>query len=361
MRVPLSWLKEFTPPEGPAERIADALSSLGLVVESSEVVASPFDGVVVARVLETRRHPGADRVQLVDVDAGDGEARQVVCGAFNMRPGDLVPLATLGTVMPNGMEIGRRKVRGEWSNGMLCSATELGVGPEGPSPAIFLFDPASATPGQPAAEAFGFGGDVVFDLEISPNRGDCFGVVGVARELAAGLDLPFSVPVAPHVVAKDVEAASVSVDPNARDLCPRFTGTVVENVEHAVVAPLVRRRLALAGMRPLSAVVDVSNYVMLELGQPNHPYDISRLGGRGLEVRRGRAGERLVTLDGVERELCPDDVVICDAEGTPVGLGGIMGGARAEISATTSTVLLEVANFDPLAIAASGARLGLVS
>ncbi len=361
MRVPLSWLREFTPVEEPADRIADALSFLGLVVEASEAVPSPFDGIVVARVLATRPHPSADRVHLVDVDAGDGEARQVVCGAFNMKEGDLVPLATLGAVMPNGMEIGRRKLRGEWSNGMLCSAPELGVGPEGPSPAIFVFAPGSVSPGQPVAEAFGFGADVVFDLEISPNRGDCFSVVGVARDLAAGLGLPFSISEPPHFVAGDIEAPVIKVDPAAFELCPRFTGTVVEGVGEASVSPLVRRRLTLAGMRPISPVVDASNYVMLELGQPNHPYDLSRLRGRGLGVRRGRSGERLVTLDGVERQLCPDDIVISDAEGTAVGLGGIMGGAGAEISSTTTTVLLEAANFDPLAISATGSRLGLLS
>lgn len=361
MRVPLTWLREFTPVEGPVERIADTLSSLGLVVEASELVPSPFDGIVVARVLATRPHPGADRVQLVDVDAGDGEALQVVCGAFNMKAGDLVPLATLGTVMPSGMEIARRKVRGEWSNGMLCSAPELGIGPEGPKPAIFVLAPGAASPGQQAAEAFGFGADVVFDLEISPNRGDCFSVVGVARDLAAGLDLPFSFPQPPHVVSEDLPRAPVNIEADAFDLCPRFTATVVEGVASADVPPLVRRRLTLAGMRSINAVVDASNYVMLELGQPNHPYDISQLGGGGLGVRRGKAGERLVTLDGTERELCPDDIVISDAAGAAVGLGGIMGGASAEISSATTTVLLEAANFESLAIAATGSRLGLTS
>ena len=361
MRVPLSWLKEFTPVEEPPGRLAHALSFLGLVVEGTEVVPAPFGGVVVARVLATRPHPGADRVQLVDVDAGEGEARQVVCGAFNMKAGDLVPLADVGTVLPNGMEIGRRKVRGEWSNGMLCSAPELGIGPEGGEPAILVLPPGSATPGQPVAEALGFAADFVFDLEISPNRGDCFSVMGVARDLAAGLGLPFAVPQPPHVVAEDVPAAVVAIDPAAQDRCPRFTGTVVENVKGALVSPLVRRRLVLAGMRPINAVVDASNYVMLELGQPNHPYDISRLGGGGLVVRPAQDGERLVTLDGTERQLGPDDIVISDAEGKAVGLAGIMGGAEAEISPETTTVLLEVANFAPLTIAETGKRLGLLS
>jgi len=361
MRVPLSWLREFTPVDGPPDEIGRALSFLGLVVESTEIVGAPWPGIVTARVLATRRHPAADRIQLVDVDTGDGEPLQICCGAFNMKEGDLVPLATLGTVMPNGLEISRRKLRGEWSNGMLCSAPELGIGPEGPAPAIYVLPPGQAAPGQPVAEALGLGPDVVFDLEISPNRSDCFSIAGVARDLAAGMRLPFSLPSPPHVVFPDVEQANVRVDEAAVPLCRRFTGTVIERVSEAVVAPLVMRRITLAGMRPISPVVDVSNYVMLELGQPNHPYDLDRLAGGGLVVRRGGEGEEIVTLDGVTRLLTADDCVIADAEGRAVGIGGIMGGATAEISSETTTVLLEAANFDPRSVSATGKRLGLLS
>jgi phenylalanyl-tRNA synthetase beta chain len=361
MRTPLSWLRDFTPVDATPAEIARTLSFLGLVVEGTEYLGPPLPGIVVARVLATRAHPAADRIQLVDVDAGDGEALQICCGAFNMKAGDLVMLATLGTVMPNGTEIGRRKMRGEWSNGMLCSAPELGIGPEGPVPAIFILPPGTSSPGQPAAGALGLSPDVVFDLEISPNRSDCFSIAGVARDLAAALRLPFSVPEAPHVVAPGVESANVVVSPDAVALCPRFTGTVIEGVGLATVAPLVRHRLALAGMRSISPVVDVSNYVMLELGQPNHPYDLDRLAGRGLLVRRAGDGEQIVTLDGAARRLRPDDLVIADAEGGAVGIAGIMGGAAAEISEATSTVLLEMANFDAQAVSATGKRLGLLS
>ncbi len=205
------------------------------------------------------------------------------------------------------------------------------------------------------------GADVVFDLEISPNRSDCFSIAGIARDLAAGLRLPFSIPTPSHVVSPGVESANVKVDEDATSLCRRFTGTVIEAVGTATVAPVIMRRLILAGMRPISPVVDVSNYVMLELGQPNHPYDLDRLAGRGLVVRRGREGEEIVTLDGVTRQLTADDCVIADAEGGAVGIGGIMGGATAEISPETTTVLLEAANFEPRAIAATGKRLGLLS
>jgi phenylalanyl-tRNA synthetase beta chain len=361
VRVPLSWLKDFVTLPEPPEQVAHVLSFLGLVVEGAEAVPAPFERVVVARVLATRPHPGADRVQLVDVDAGEGEPLQVVCGAFNMRPGDLVPLATVGAQMPDGREIARRKVRGEWSNGMLCSAAELGLGPEGTEPAIYILPPGAAAPGEAFSEVFGFGADVVFDLEISPNRGDCFSVVGVARDLAAALARPLVLSAPPRAVTEGVAPANVAVDAGAEDLCPRFTGTVIEDVREARISPMVARRLTLAGMRPINPLVDVSNYVMLELGQPNHPYDLSRLGGRGLLVRRAKAGEKLVTLDGVERELSGEDLVISDANGRPVGLAGIMGGAGSGVSASTDAVLLEVANFDPQAVAATGKRTGVVS
>ncbi|HUC15827.1 MAG TPA: phenylalanine--tRNA ligase subunit beta, partial [Acidimicrobiales bacterium] len=361
MRAPLSWLRDFTPVEGTPADIARTLSFLGLVVEGTEVVGAPLPGIVVARVLATRPHPAADRIQLVDVDLGDGEALQICCGAFNMKPGDLVPLATIGAVMPNGLPIGRRKLRGEWSNGMLCSAPELGLGPEGPEPAIYKLPPGSSSPGDPVAEALGLGPDVVFDLEISPNRSDCFSMAGVARDLAAALRLPFSIPVPPYVVADGVPPASVAIDEAATELCGRFTGTVIEGVDGVEVPSFVGRRLTLAGMRSINPVVDVSNYVMLELGQPNHPYDIEHLGGRGLVVRRAGAGETIVTLDGTPRALSPEDCVIADGEGVAVGIAGIMGGATAEISPGTTTVLLEAANFNPQAIAATGKRLGLLS
>ena len=224
-----------------------------------------------------------------------------------------------------------------------------------------MLPPGSVAPGEPVAQSLGLGPDVVFDLEISPNRGDAFSIAGVARDLAAAMGLPFSLPQPAHVVAADVERANVRIDSSAAGLCRRFTGTVIERVETADVSPVVRRRLTLAGMRPISPVVDVSNYVMLELGQPNHPYDIERLGGRGLVVRRADYGEAIVTLDGVERYLTTHDCVIADADGVAVGVAGIMGGATAEISPETTTVLLEAANFDPQATSATGKRLGLLS
>ncbi|MDQ4068997.1 MAG: phenylalanine--tRNA ligase subunit beta [Actinomycetota bacterium] len=355
MRVPLSWLKDFAPFSAEAAELAAALSGLGLVVENVETVGQGLGDVVVARVLATRPHPNADKVQVVDVDAGDGGELQVVCGAFNFGAGDVVPLAPVGARLPGGMQIGRRNVRGEWSNGMLCSGAELGLNDD--AEGIMLLDSGLA-PGTPLTDALGIVADVVFDLDVTPNRPDALSVAGVARDLAARFRLPFSIP-DPAPLGGDEGPVSVVVE--SLDLCPQFTATVLDGVEVGPSPAWVARRLTLAGMRPINNVVDVSNYVMLELGQPNHPYDLDRLPGRGLLVRRAREGETLVTLDDVERSLRPDDCLICDAEGAGVGIGGIMGGASSEISPVTTTVALEAAWFDPVAIARTSKRLGLRS
>jgi len=353
-------LRDFAPLDAPPEALADRLSSLGLVVEGLEKVGSALEGVVVAKVLDIKAHPDADRVRLVEVDAG-GEPLQIVCGAWNFSVGDLVPLASVGTVLPGGMAISARKVRGQVSQGMLCSPGELGM-PAGPqdSDGLMILPPGLAPPGSPFAAAAGVGEDWVFELDISPNRPDALCMAGVARDLAGSLGERFSVPASP-LPAPDPTVEPASLEVLCGDLCPRFSATVIEGVGSAISSPQMAWRLWLAGMRPISAVVDVSNYVMLELGQPNHAYDLDRLEGRGLVVRRARQGERLVTLDGQERLLKDGDCVICDAAGDPVGLGGIMGAARAEIGPKTTRILLEAAWFDPKAVAATGRRLGLVS
>jgi len=354
VRVPLSWLRDFTPVEGDPAELAAVLSALGLVVDGMDRVGEGLDDIVVARVLATRTHAGADQVQLVDVDAGDGSALQVVCGAFNFSAGDLVPLAPVGARLPGGMEIGRRKVRGEWSNGMLCSAAELGLSAD--AAGILVLAAGAAEPSTPLTEALGMRPDVVFDLDVTPNRPDALCMAGVARDLAARQGVPFALP-DPQPTGGAAVTASVVVE--AADLCPRFTATVLEGVVVGPSPGWLANRLTLAGMRPINNVVDISNYVMLELGQPNHPYDLDLLPGRGLLVRRARPGETLVTLDGSERGLEVDDCLIGDAEGTAVGIGGIMGGASTQISPATATVALEAAWFSPLAIARTSKRLGL--
>ncbi|MDQ6929003.1 MAG: phenylalanine--tRNA ligase subunit beta, partial [Actinomycetota bacterium] len=356
MRVPLSWLGDFAPIAGDPGDLAGALSGLGLTVEKIERVGEGLEQVVVARVLSTKPHPGADRVQLAEVDAGDGAARQIVCGAFNFGAGDLVALATIGARLPNGMEIGRRKVRGEWSEGMLCSASELKLGDDH-SGILVLTGRTDALPGAPLTEALGIRADVVFDIDVTPNRPDALSMAGVARDLAAHLRVPFALPDTSTPVDAAGESAKVVVE--SLDLCPRFTATRLQGVTVGPSPAWLASRLTLAGMRPINNLVDISNYVMLELGQPNHAYDVARLPSPGLIVRRARPSEVVVTLDRTERVLDGDDCVICDTNDVVIGIGGVMGGASSEISDDTTDVLLEAAYFSPVAIARTSKRVGL--
>ncbi|HWE55496.1 MAG TPA: phenylalanine--tRNA ligase subunit beta [Acidimicrobiales bacterium] len=361
MKAPLSWLRDYAPLDASVDQLTTVLSELGLVVDGVEEVGGGLADVVVARVLDIRPHPDADRIRLVDVDPGDGGPLQIVCGAWNFNVGDLVPLAPIGAVLPGDFKIAKRKMRGEVSNGMLCAARELEL-PEPPdaTDGLLILAPDLAPPGTPIADALGIEADVVFDLDITPNRPDALCMAGIARDLAAALGETWSWP-ATSVAAPDPALGAAPVTVSAGDLCPRFTATVMEGLPTGPSPEWMARRLTLAGMRPINAVVDASNYVMLDLGQPNHAYDLAQLGGGGILVRRGVQGETLVTLDDVARALGPDDCVICDADGTAVGVGGIMGGASAEIGPDTQRVLLECAWFDPTAIARTGNRLGLTS
>jgi phenylalanyl-tRNA synthetase beta chain len=356
MKVLLSWLNDLVALGDDVDALADAMNGLGLAVEDVQRVGVPVPGIVTAKVLEVRRHPEAERVQEVFVDRGDGEPLHVWCGAFNMQAGDVVALATLGTTMADGMVIGRRKILGLPSEGMLCSARELGLGDD--HAGIMVLPPGTAL-GRPVLEALGVVEDAVFDLDLTRNRPDCWGHLGVARDLAAHAAVPFAPPEPElRLDGPELSAAVEILDP---DLCGRFVSIVLSGVEVKPSPPWMAERLARAGMRPISNVVDVSNYVMLELNEPNHPYDLERLGGRSFRVRRSRVGETLVTLDGVERALVTDDLLICDGEDRPIGLAGVMGGADTEISDATTLVALEMAWFDPVAVAATSSRLGLRS
>ena len=364
MRVLLSWINDFAPVGGDAESVGAALDDLGLTVDALDRVGEGLGDIVVARVVATRQHPDADRIQLVDVDPGDGEPIQVACGAFNFGAGDLVPLAPVGSRLPGGMEIGRRKMRGEWSNGMLCSAAELQMGDDGSGIMVL---PTGLEVGSPLVDALGLEPDVVFDLDVTANRPDAMSVAGVARDLAAKLKLPFTLPEAELSEAPYRVENLASVFVESPDLCPRFTARVLEGVPYTESPKWMQRRLTMAGMRPITLAVDASNYVMLELGQPTHPYDLDRLPDEGLLVRAAKPGETVTTLDGVERRVgeappgSTGDCLICDTRGVPVGIAGIMGGAGSGITETTRRVLLETAYFLPMAIARTSKRLRLRS
>jgi phenylalanyl-tRNA synthetase beta chain len=364
--APLSWLQDFAPFDGDVDELVETLNDLGLLVEGVERVGEGLDRVVVSRVLELEKIKGADRIRRVVVDAG-GEPIQVVCGAFNFDVGDLVPFAGVGTVLPGGFEIGRRRMKGVESNGMLCSGRELALSDDGEG-LMVLTGTDGAEVGVPIAEALGIEADVVFDITVEGNRPDAWCMAGIARDLAARLGLPFALPspvVKPSGPAVDGLATAV-VD--ALDMCPRLTVRVMESITVGPSPRWIAGRLVLAGMRPINNVVDASNYVMLELGQPTHPYDLDQLGAPGLLVRRATPGEVVTTLDGVDRTLgvpgrglgeTGDDCLICDAAGTPVGIAGIFGGSSAEISGSTTRVLLEAAYFEPMVIARTSKRLAL--
>lgn len=357
MRVLLSWLQEFAPIEGDPAELAVHLSDLGMAVEEMRII-DPLPGIVVARVLDLRPHPKADRIQLVDVDPGDGVPLQVCCGAFNMEVGDLIPFATVGTVMPNGMEIATRRMRGEDSNGMCCSAAEIGLGTDHDG---ILILPEAMELGVPLMEQLGLAGDVLFDLEINPNRPDAMSVAGVARDLAARLGVAFTMPDVEVADSGPDVAASCDVEIVDPDLCGRFVARVIRGVDVGVSPQWMQMRLALAGMRAINSVVDVSNYVMLELGAPNHTYDLALVPGGKLGVRRSRGVEQLTTLDDQERQVRAGDGLIVDGADQPIGIAGVMGGATTEISSTTEAVLLEVAWWDRESIARTSQRLGLRS
>ena len=356
MKILHSWLNEFADFGNDVDAIAASLTKLGLAVESVEQVGLPVKGVVVAKVLRTERHPDAAKVHRVYVDACDGVEKHVWCGAFNMQPGDLIPLATLGTNMPDGRVISQRGILGIDSEGMLCSGTELGITADASGIMIL---PAHLELGADVFSALGIDQDVVFDLDVTRNRPDCTGYLGVARDLAAHLKLPLksSKPEKDAKWAKG-KKSDIAVDIRAVDRCGRFNVTVMSGVVVTDSPAWIAQRLSRAGMRPINNVVDVSNLVNLEMNQPNHAYDLEKVSD-GFIVRNASDGEVVVTLDDVSRPLSAQDLLICDAKNEPVGIAGIMGGAGSQISETTTTLALEIAWFEPLGIAASVSRLGL--
>ncbi len=362
MRAPLSWLRDFAPFDLDPAELGRVFDDLGMVVEGVERVGEGLEGVVLGRVLEVSAIEGA-RVRRTRVDLGDehGHDVQIVCGAANVAAGQLVPVAVVGAVLPGDFRIAVRKVFGVESNGMICSAVEIGLGDD--ADGILELGEGLGAPGQPFAVAMGIEPDVVYDLAIETNRPDANCIAGIARDAAARLGLPFTLP-APPPLAPDLPPPTAVPQVACPDLAPRFGVAVIEGAAIGPSPAWLARRLTLAGMRPISNLVDISNYVMLELGQPTHPYDLDRLPGGGLGVRVAGPGEALTTLDDAERHLGggpSPDVVITDATGTPVGIAGIMGGASSEVHDGTTRILLEAAHFDRLTIAKTSKRLGLRS
>jgi phenylalanyl-tRNA synthetase beta chain len=352
----LSWLREFCPTDLAPEPLGDLLAGKGMHVESIEHPWDGLQGVVVARVIEVRDHPGSDRLCVARVDAGGGQ-REVVVGVRNMAAGDLVPYAGPGARVPSLPEpLTPRPIRGVVSDGMLCAPDELNISPD--HSGILVLSEGSV--GEDIKAALGLD-DAVLDLEIETNRPDLLSVYGIAREVAGATGLPLSPPDSAVLEEAAETSASVAwVEVEDPERCPRYLGRVIRG---GVVTPSplrVQARLTAAGMRPISSVVDATNYAMLETGQPMHPFDLERLDGGGIVVRRARPGELILTLDDVERELVDDDLVIAD-RAKSVGIAGVMGSADAEVSTSTTLVLLESAHFEPRGILRTSRRLLLPS
>jgi len=360
MKFVLSWLDDLAPGLAPSgadpHPLAERMTALGMQVEEVLTVGSTVAGVITARVLRTERHADAAKVHRVWVDAGDGIERHVWCGAFNMVPGDVIPLATPGTVMPDGRAIEPRPILGIDSQGMLCSASELGLGTDHSGILILT----AGTPlGVPYGEALGLETEIVLDVDLTRNRPDCWGHLGAARDAAADLGIALAPPPADLVATGEPRTASV--DLVAGDRCHRFTTMVLSGVHVGTSPDWIARRLAASGMRSINNVVDVSNYVMLELNQPNHAYDIDTLGGHGFRIRLAGEGEQMTTLDGTVRTCTTDDLLICDAHDVPIGIAGLMGGLESEITDGTTTVAVEIASFEQTGITRSMNRLGMRS
>ncbi|HQR29478.1 MAG TPA: phenylalanine--tRNA ligase subunit beta [Anaeromyxobacteraceae bacterium] len=352
MRISLSWLSAYVPVP-PPEEVARRLTAVGLEVEAVERIGGALDGVVAARILSAERHPNADKLSVCQVDAGQG-AVQVVCGATNWQVGDVVPLATPGTRMPAGHAIGAAKLRGVDSHGMLCSAKELALSEDGSG---LLVLPGDAVPGTPVARVLGIE-DVVLEVNVTPNRADALSHLGVAREVAAATGASVTCP-EPRLAQQSPPASqAVKVTIEAPDRCRRYAARVIEGVRIGPSPAWLRVRLEACGVRSISNVVDATNFVLLERGQPLHAFDLDKVAGGEIVVRMGRPGERMTTLDGVERTLSPDDLVIADRDRASA-LAGVMGGGDSEISAGTTRVLLESAWFEPTGVRRTARRHGL--
>ncbi|MBU0679145.1 MAG: phenylalanine--tRNA ligase subunit beta [Verrucomicrobia bacterium] len=355
MKVPVSWLREYVDFDDAVEGLAEKLTFSGTEVEGIETVGSDYAGMVVGEVRKVERHPDADRLTLCTVFDGK-EEKQVVCGAPNVREGMKSPFAPVGSVLADGTKLKKAKIRGVESQGMLCAEDELGLSDD--HAGIIELD-GTWEAGTPLSDVFG-PPDVVLDLEITPNRPDCLSMIGIAREVAAMYRTRLRLPefeLAESDAAVE-ELTKVCVDDPAG--CPRYTARVLKDIVIGPAPQWMQRRLTLAGIRPINNIVDITNYVLLECGHPLHAFDQTLLDGGRIGVRRAKKGEKIATLDEIDRELTTDMLVITDAM-KPVAVAGVMGGAGSEIRDDTSTVLLESACFDQSSVRHTSKALGLTT
>ena len=359
MKCTENWLKQYVAAEFGPREIAARLTMLGLEVDAVEPLYPNLEGVCVGLVLTVARHPNADRLSLCTVDDGSGTPRKVVCGAPNVRAGMFTPLALPGAVLPGDFKIKASKIRGERSEGMLCADRELGLAEaQAESGGIMDLDPAQfpdLVPGAPIARVLGLA-DTMIEVDLTPNRPDCAGVIGLAREIAGAAGLPLQKPLSATTPLNGGELP-FKVELEAPD-CLRYCARLIRGVKIAPSPWWLRQRLLAVGLRPINNVVDITNYVMMEYGQPLHAFDFDRLAGGVIRVRRAAAGEKMATLDGVERQLTPEMLLIAD-EARPVAVAGIMGGGDSEVRPETVNILLESACFEATSVRRTAAALKL--
>ncbi|MRR16222.1 MAG: phenylalanine--tRNA ligase subunit beta [Deltaproteobacteria bacterium] len=353
MLVSLKWLKDYIDLDITAQELADRLTMAGLEVDEIKTIAHKFAGVVVARILSVRPHPGADKLSLCDVSDGSG-TYPIVCGARNIKAGDVVPLAKIGAVIPGGYTIKSTVLRGERSDGMLCSAAELEIGDDASG---ILQLPSDAALGMALENALNLG-DTVLDVSITPNRSDCLSMIGMAREIAALTGKKIRMPKITIREAGEEIAALSSVTIVDADLCPRYSARMIKNVKIGESPVWMKTRLEAAGLRAINNVVDVTNFVMLEMGQPLHAFDFRFLEEGRIVVRRSNAGEEFISLDEKSHALPENTLLICDGK-KPVAIAGIMGGLNSEVKEDTQIVFLESAYFNPSSIRRSSRRLAM--
>lgn len=361
MRLPMKWLKEFVDYKGSVEEFVEKLTMSGSSVETVEYVGRDIKNVVIGEVLEIKRHPHAEKLLVAKVDTKE-RVLQIITGAHNIKKGDKVAVALPGATIEGGKKIGVQNIKGMESEGMLCSAKELGLDdhglPEDMKKGLLIL-PKDAPVGKDIKEYIELE-DAVVEFELTPNRADCFSIVGIAREAAATFNVPLKVSFSASEEIRQIDEifGKVKVTVEAPDLCKRYIARVIEDVKIEPSPLWMQRRLQLCGIRPINNIVDITNYVMMELGQPLHAFDYDKLTGGSIVVRRGKKGEKLVTLDGQEREITEDTLVIADKKG-PIALAGIMGGENTEVTEKTRTVLLESANFLGSNIRRTARRLGI--
>src|SRR5690554_3859715 len=352
MKLSESWLREWVNPDFDVQVIAEKLTQAGLEVDSVSPVAGDFSGVLVGQVKSVVPHPDADKLRVCEVDVAGDELLHIVCGASNVREGLKIPVAVVGAVLPGDFKIKKAKLRGEPSFGMLCSAKELGLAESSEG---LLELPEDAPVGNDIRDYLALN-DFTIEVDLTPNRSDCLGVAGIARELGV-ISRTNLTPVAINDVSATIETTfPISVE--AKQACPTYIGRVIENINPDAKTPLwMQEKLRRSGLRSLGAVVDITNYVMLELGQPMHAFDLQKL-QQAITVRFAKADEKLTLLDGQEVEIAAETLVIADQSG-PLALAGVMGGEASSVGAVTSTLFLEAAFFAPDAIAGQARRYGL--